>query len=320
MSHKPSEILKIGLAQISPVWLNREQTISKIKSFIENASKKECDVVVFGEALLPGYPFWVEHTGGARFNSTLQKKLFSHYLKESVNISKGHLSTIQEACKLNKITTVLGCIESAHDRGGHSAYCSLVYIDRKGVIRNVHRKLMPTYEERLVWAQGDGHGLQVQHEGLFTIGTLNCWENWMPLVRSALYAQGEDLRIASWPGSVRNTGDITRFMAIESRSFIVSVSGLLQKKDIPENTPFYDELMESLPDTMADGGSCVCGPDGEWLLKPQAGIEDLFTVTLNHEKIRCERQNFDPSGHYSRPDVTKLILNRTRQSTVSFED
>jgi hypothetical protein len=94
----------------------------------------------------------------------------------------------------------MGCIERAADRGGHSIYASLIYIDPNGTIRSVHRKLMPTYEERLTWSPGDGHGLRVHSIGPFTLGGLNCWENWMPLARAALYGQGEDLHVAIWPG------------------------------------------------------------------------------------------------------------------------
>jgi nitrilase len=111
---------------------------------------------------------------------------------------------------------VLGCIERPVDRGGHSLYASLVYIDSDGVIQSVHRKLMPTYEERLTWSPGDGHRLRVHKLGAFTVGGLNCWENWMPLVQASLYGQGEDLHIAIWPGGVHNTHNITRFIAFES--------------------------------------------------------------------------------------------------------
>jgi len=199
-------------------------------------------------------------------------------------------------------------------------YCTLVYIDKNGNIGSTHRKLMPTYEERLVWATGDGHGLRVHPLGEFTVGGLNCWENWMPLSRTALYAQGEDLHIAVWPGGDHNTHDITRFIAKENRSYVVSVSGLMRKEDIPKDLPFYKDIIDRMPDSMANGASCVASPDGEWLLEPQVGMEELFTVEIDHEFVRKERSLFDPTGHYSRPDVTKLIVNRKRQSLAEFED
>ena len=314
------ETIKVGLAQMAPVWLDRRKTIAKICEYVRQASKACCDLVVFGEGLLPGYPFWVEHTEGARFESDMQKELYAHYVDQAVNIKQDHLAPIQDACRQGNINIITGCIEAANDRSGHSVYCTLLHIDRQGDLKNAHRKLVPTYEERLVWAQGDGHGLRTFNDGAFTIGGLNCWENWMPLARSALYAQGEDLHVAIWPGNVRNTEEITRFIARESRSFVISVSGLLKKADVPSSTPYYNELMKSLPETMANGGSCICGPNGNWVLTPQPNIEQLYVGELDHREVRKERQNFDPSGHYSRPDVTRLTVDRTRQSTVSFED
>ena len=126
------------------------------------------------------------------------------------------------------IAVIVGRVERAEDRGGHSLYCSLVLIDSQGIIQSVHRKLVPAYEERLTWAPGDGHGLRVHHLGAFTIGGPDCWQNWMPLARAALYAQGEDVHVAVWPGSARNTSDITQFIAKEGRSYVLSASGLMR--------------------------------------------------------------------------------------------
>jgi len=201
------------------------------------AKEAGCQLVAFGEALLPGYPFWIELTNGAKFNSPVQKEIHAHYMDQAVQIEAGHLDPLCGAAEAFGVTVVAGIIERPLDRGGHSLYASLVYIDANGVIQSVHRKLMPTYEERLTWSPGDGHGLHVHKLGAFTVGKLNCWENWMPLPRAALYAQGEDLHVAVWPGSVHNTQDITRFIALESRSFVVSISSLMRKSDFPQDTP-----------------------------------------------------------------------------------
>jgi nitrilase len=312
--------LRVGLAQIAPVWLNREATTQKILDWISKAAKEECGLVVFGEALLPGYPFWVERTDGARFESKIQKELYAHYAEQSVVIERGDLKTIQANAKKHSIAVYLGTMERATNRGGHSLYCSMVYINAEGDIGSVHRKLMPTYEERLVWASGDGHGLRTHSLGPFTVGGLNCWENWLPLPRAALYAQGEDLHVAIWPGGQRNTQDITRFIAKEGRSFVVSVSGLMRLEDIGGDLPHSELLRESADALMADGGSCVASPTGEWLLEPESGSESLRVAELDHRIVFEERQNMDVVGHYSRPDVTRLLVNRKRQSTASFTD
>lgn len=263
-----SDPLKVGIAQIAPVWLNRQKTITKVKQYLDHAADENCQLVVFSEALVPGYPFWVERTDGARFNSSSQKEIHAYYLDQAVQIERGDIKSLTQAAAARQIAVYLGIIERPSDRGGHSLYCSLVYIDPQGVIKSAHRKLMPTYEERLVWSTGDGHGLQVHQLGAFSVGGLNCWENWMPLSRTALYALGEDLHVAVWPGSERNTFDITRFIAKESRSFVISASGLMRKDDISKEIPQAELIIKSSEDTLANGGSCIAGPDGEWVIKP----------------------------------------------------
>lgn len=312
------DMIKVGLVQMAPVWLNREKTLEKVEDYLRQAGKKGCNLVAFGEALVPGYPFWVERTDGARFNSKVQKELFAHYLDQAVQIEAGHLDPLKALAQEYKMAVYLGTIERPPERSGHSLYCSLVYINPEGKIGSVHRKLMPTHEERLVWSIGDGRGLQTHALGPFTVGGLNCWENWMPLSRTALYAMGEDLHVAVWPGSQRNTYDITKFIAKESRSYVISVSGLMRKEHILPDLPQSDLLLEKSEDTMADGGSCLAGPNGEWVIEPLVGEETLLTAEISHQIVREERHNFDPAGHYSRPDVTRLVVDRRRQSILEF--
>ncbi|MEB8327852.1 carbon-nitrogen hydrolase family protein [Flavobacteriaceae bacterium KMM 6897] len=313
-------LLKVALAQISPVWLNKKATLKKIEDTLLEASSNKAELVVFGEALLPGYPFWLALTNGAAWDLKVNKELHAHYVRNAIQIEAGELDSICHLAREYKLAIYLGIIERAKDRGGHSIYCSLVYINALGEIKSVHRKLQPTYDERLTWAQGDGNGLQVHSLKQFTVGGLNCWENWMPLPRAALYGQGENLHIAVWPGNELNTRDITRFIARESRSFVISVGSLMKKDDFPKDTPYLNEILEKSPDVLGNGGSCIAGPDGEWILEPVVDKEGLIYQTLDFNRVYEERQNFDPSGHYSRPDVTKLYVNRERQSTVDFKD
>jgi nitrilase len=312
--------LKVSLAQIAPVWLNKEKTFDKILNSVSDAGKQHCDLTVFGEALLPGYPHWLGYTGGAAWDSPMHKELHAHYSKNAVDIEAGDLDKLCKLAKQKQTAVYLGAIERPKDRGGHSLYCSLVYIDKSGIIQSVHRKLQPTYDERLTWAPGDGHGLRVHELEKFMVGGLNCWENWMPLPRASLYAQGENVHIAVWPGSIRNTEDITRFIARESRSYVISVSALMKKSDFPEGTPHLELIKNKVPEILTDGGSCAAGPDGKWLLEPVVNKEGIFSVELDFDKVAQERQNFDPSGHYSRPDVTRLTINRERQSILDINN
>ena len=319
MTTNPDQI-KVGVAQMAPVWFDRERTLAKVVQRIDQAAGAGCDLVVFGEALVPGYPRWLERSGGAAFDSPVQKALHAEYQSQAVQIERGDLDTVCEAARKADIAVALGVVERPGDRGGHSLYAAAVYIDKTGAIANVHRKLMPTYDERLTWATGDGHGLRTQPLGAFSVGVLNCWENWMPLARSALYAQGEDLHVALWPGSLRNTRDITRFIALESRGYVISVSSITRASDIPPDVPHRDLFVHDESELFSDGGSCICGPNGEWIVEPVVGTEELLIATLDHVRVREERQNFDPVGHYARPDVMTLKVNRERQRPVSFSD
>lgn len=311
--------LTLGLAQIAPVWLDRTRTLEKVHAYVEKASADGCDLVAFGEAFVPGYPFWIELTNGAEFNSPMQKELFAHYSREAVQIEAGQLDELKRIARDRKIAVYLGCIEQPSDRG-HSVYASLVYIDKTGRVCSIHRKLMPTYEERLVWSIGDGHGLRVHELGAFTVGGLNCWENWIPMARAALYGQGEDLHVAVWPGADRLTKDITRFIARESRSYAASVGGLMRKTDIADTAPHRDEIVKSMSDMPANGGSCIAGPDGQWIVEPVVGEETLVVAKIDFDRVLEERHNFDPAGHYARPEVLKLTVDRSRHSTVELED
>ncbi|HVF35092.1 MAG TPA: carbon-nitrogen hydrolase family protein, partial [Candidatus Saccharimonadia bacterium] len=264
--------------------------------------------------------FWLEHTDGARFDSAIQKALFAHYADQAVALERGDLDPIGEAARKHGITVVVGTIERAADRGGHSLYCTLVLIGADGAILNTHRKLVPTYEERLVWSPGDGAGLRTFSLGDFKLGALNCWENWMPLARSALYAQGEDLHVAIWPGNIRNTQDITRHIAREGRSYVLSACALLRRDEIGANLPHADMLHVWLPEICANGGSCIAAPDGDWIVPPLVAQENLLLADLDPARVREERQNFDPFGHYSRPDVLELTVRRRRKTGLRIEE
>ncbi|MEL6904505.1 MAG: carbon-nitrogen hydrolase family protein [Planctomycetota bacterium] len=309
--------MRVALAQIAPVLLDREQTLRKIRAAVEEAAAGGASLVVFGEVMVPGYPAWSGRTGGAAFNDPEQKALHARYLDQSVDIAAGHLDGVLEAAAAGNVAVCLGAAEREH----HSIYASRVFIGQDGQILSVHRKLRPTYEERLSWTPGDGAGLVVHPLEGFTVGALNCWENWMPLARASLYAQGEDLHCMLWPGSRRNTEDLTPVVAKESRSYVVSVSALLREEDVPADFPLREQFIPTPGEVLHDGGSCVAAPDGSWVLEPMPTEERVAIVEIDPARVREERQNFDPTGHYGRPDVLRLSVHRERlRGGVRFED
>jgi nitrilase len=311
--------LKIGLAQFAPVWLDRAKTLEKALSYAENAAAEGCELVVLGgEACIPGYPYWPELTGGAEFNSPVQKEIFAEYSNQAVQIERGDLEKARVLAREKRLAIYVGVVEKPAERG-ESLYAALVFIDCGGEIRSVQRKLVPTYEERLVWGHGDGHGLRVHPAGAFTVGGLNCWENWNPLARAALYGQGEDFHVCVFPGGLHNV-DVTRFIAKESRSFCASVCCVMRREDFPPGTPHLDRILETAPPVLSTGGTCLAGPDGEWLIEPVGTEEKLVVAEIDHQKVREERQNLDIVGHYSRPDVLQLKVNRERQKIVRFDE
>ena len=310
------DTLKVAIAQIAPVLLDRERTLARVVAAVGEAADGGARLVCFGEALVPGYPVWLSRTDGARFDDAGQKQLHRIYAREAVDIERGDLDPVRSAARERGIWVVLGIIERPADRGGHSLYCTAVTVDAEGAIRSAHRKLVPTYEERLSWSPGDGHGLRTHDLSPFRVGTLNCWENWMPLARSALQAQGEDLHVALWPGSDCNTRDITRFMALEGRSYVVSASSLLRPADIPPDVPLREQMLADGEALLCNGGSAIAAPDGSWVVEPVVGEERVVTAELAVDRVYEERQSFDPVGHYSRPDVLRLSVDCRRQGVA----
>jgi nitrilase len=310
--------MRIAAAQTAPVWGDPTATTERVVEWIHRASDEGVDLVAFGETFLSGYPFWVARTDGARWEADDQKAAYAFYLAAAVALDGPELTTIAETVAKTGVFTYLGIAERSASRG--TVFATLVGIDPSSGVVSAHRKLMPTYEERLVWGTGDGHGLQVHDLGRARVGGLNCWENWVPTARHALYAQGMDLHVAVWPGSVGLTEDITRFIAKEGRCFVLSAGALLRPDDIPTEFPLHGPALAHGEDSFYNGGSAIAGPNGRWVVEPVADEERLVAADIDVTAVRGERQNFDPAGHYFRGDVFEVTVDRRRLDPAEFTD
>jgi nitrilase len=308
--------MRVAAAQARPHWLDSAATTKKVVAWLEIAATQHVELIAFPEAFLSGYPSWLEHTNGATFDDPAQKRAYAAYLAAAVELAGPEIATITEAARDLRVFVYLGTTERM--RG--TIFATLIAIDPTAGVVSAHRKLMPTFEERLVWGIGDGHGLRVHQLGAAKVGGLNCWENWMPQARNALYALGEELHVSVWPGNPRNTVDITRFIAREGRVFSLAANGLLSLADVPTDFPLREALEEAGVTDYCRGGSAIAGPDGNWIVEPVPDEERLVIADLDIALVAQERHNFDPTGHYSRPDVFTVTVDRSRREAVEFRN
>ena len=310
--------MRIAAAQTSPVWGEPEATTDVVIDWIRRAAEEDVDLVAFGEVFLSGYPYWLSRTAGTTWNNPDQKAAYAHYLKAAISLDGPELAAIGETVKQTGTFTYLGVMERSPSEG--TVYATYVAFDPDLGIVSAHRKLTPTYDERLVWGFGDGHGLRVHDVGEFKVSGLNCWENWVPGIRHALYAQGTQLHVAGWPGSRGITEDITRFIAMEGRCFVLSAGQLLSAESIPEDVPLREEALAGLEGYFQPGGSAIAAPDGTWIAEPVYEEERLVVADIDVSTVRGARQTLDPAGHYFRPDVIDVRVDRRRQESATFLD
>lgn len=296
-------MIRVASIQMAAVFLDAEKTWMKLADYIDEAASNGAELVTWGETLIPGYPVWVSRSGGAKFNDQVQKKIYAKYWQEAMHLKTSRILTeMKENAKRHGVMLMGGVLE----KESGSTYCTLLTIGSNGELLGRHRKIKPTYEERLVWADGDGEGLRTYPIKGFRVGGLNCWENWLPLARAALHLQEETIHVAVWPGSLRLTQDITRFIALEGRSWVISTSGLIKPSDFghldKEEFPVKDVMMSG-DRSLQNGGSMIVDPRGNVVAGPLVDEEGILYGDIDPLVAVEERQNLDISGHYSRFDI-----------------
>lgn len=302
------DVLKIAAVQAAPVFLDPNASTDKLISLLREAAAKGAELIAFPEVFLSGYPVWLRARDVAH-NDELLKIGYVEYLKSAISTDGPQIAAIAKEANALGVAVYFGIVERSGSGG--TVYASLVTIHPdKGVI-NVHRKLKPTFHERLIWADGDGHGLNVIPWKGVRVGGLNCYENWQPLARQSLYQQGEQLHIATWPGDLDVTQHITQFIAMEGRIYVASVSGLLRSSDIPKQFPLRKYITEGR-DVINDGGSMIAAPDGALIAGPVLREETTLFADISVDAVLAAHLKLDPAGHYGRRDVLNLEHNTKR--------
>ncbi len=300
--------MKVAAVQAAPVFLDPGATTDKALELLRTAAGEGAKLVAFPEVFIAGYPSWLRVASVAT-NDELLKIGHVAYLKSAISASGPEITEIAKTARELGVFVYMGFLEQ--NRSGGSVYATLAAIHPDQGIVGVHRKLKPTFQERLIWSDGDGHGLKVHDWSGFRLGALNCYENWLPLARHALYAQGEEVHIATWPGDLDVTENISQFIAMEARAYVVSASGLLRTTDIPKDFPLRRQIVEGR-DVINNGGSMIVEPGGAIIAGPVTDEECILYAEISKDKVMAEHMKLDPAGHYSRNDVLRLSVNRER--------
>jgi len=308
---------KVAIVQQPPVYLDLQESIARAVELIAEAAAKGCAMVVFPEAWLPGYPTFVWRLPpGSGMRKT--DELYARLLANSVDLSKNGLAPLQEAAREHGVVVVLGYQEVDGMVSASTIFNSCAIIDADGRLANNHRKLMPTNPERMVWGFGDGSGLNVVDTAVGRIGTLICWENYMPLARYALYAQNVEIYVAPTWDSGETWLATMQHIAREGGCWVIGCATSLQASDIPKDIPYRDELFPDENEWVNAGDAVVYKPFGGIAAGPMHQKKGLLVAELDIAAVQASRRKFDATGHYARPDVFSLNVNRSSQKPVTF--
>lgn len=309
-------MIKTAIIQVSPVYNSLWGSVEKAVELIKEAASNDARVVAFGETWLGGYPAWLDEAPEIAFWNNDSIKDTYHLMHEnSIRMHSDEMLMLCDACRENNVVLVIGANESVYwGSGSGSIYNAVFIIDNDGEILVHHRKLIPTFNERLIYANGDANYLYPVQTDAGKVGALICWEHWMPHARQALHIYGEDIHVALWPSVKEMHLVASRHYAFESRSFVLAVGSIMKVGDVPEFVNLKPELAETPNMYLMNGGSAVIAPDGTIITGPHHDSERIVYTELDSPKQNIrEKVTLDVSGHYSRPDIFQLEINRFRQ-------
>jgi nitrilase len=301
-------MFRVAAVQAAPVFLDREATIRKACGLIAEAGSQGAKLVVFPEAFIPTYPFWIWFIPAGK--TAVLRELYARLLDHAVSLRGKETEQLGVAAKDAGVYVAMGINERNSEASGTSLFNSILYLAPDGSVIGTHRKLVPTAGERLVHAQGDGSTLDVYDLPIGRLGGLICWENYMPLARYAMYAAGVELYVApTWDRGEPWTSTL-RHIAKEGRSYVIGCCSAVHRSQIPEEYAF---LREYLPDNLEwinPGESAIVDPDGKFVAGPVRERETILYAEVEPPRIRGSRWQLDVAGHYARPDIFQLIVDR----------
>jgi predicted amidohydrolase len=317
--------VRVAIVQAAPLFLDLDKSVEKAIRLTGEAARKGARLVAFGETWLPGYPAWLDLCpGSAYWDHAPAKKAYARLVENSAVIPGPETDRLCAAARENGVVLVIGIHERVAGGPGHGTlYNTNLVIGPDGAILSRHRKLVPTHAERLVWGPGNGDGLEAVTTPAGRVGSLICWEHWMPLARFAMHAKGEQIHVAAWPEVPDIHHLASRHYAFEGRCYVICVGSYMRTSDLPADFElaeamgaageFGGEAAELLP-----GGSGIIGPDGAWIAGPVSGREEIVYGEIDLGRIAEEQQALDSAGHYNRPDVFSLTVDERPRRQVSW--
>jgi nitrilase len=295
--------VRVAVIQDSPVVLNREATLEKVHSLTNRAAREGARLVVFPEAFVSAYLKGFDFGAKIGLRTAEGRENFRRYYESAVDVPGPACDALGKAARDGQIFLIIGVIE----RDGGTLYCTVLFFSPDGGLMGKHRKLMPTGMERLVWGFGDGSTLPVFDTPLGKIGSVICWENYMPMLRMHMYSQGIQLYCAPTADSRDTWLPSMRHIALEGRCFVLSCCQYLTHADLPEDC--VASIGDDPNTVLMRGGSCIIGPLGQILAGPNFEGPCILMADLDLNEIPRSKYDFDVVGHYSRPDIFRLHVN-----------
>jgi nitrilase len=299
------ELFRVAIVQSSPTFLDLDASLAKAITLTADAASRGARLIAFGETWLPGYPAWLDHCSDvALWDHRPSKDVFAKLRQNSLTVPGKETEALAQVAGDLKVTLVIGANERVETGPGNGTlYNTLLTFTPDGQLANHHRKLVPTYTERLVWGQGDGRGLRSIATPGGRVGGLICWEHWMPLARQAMHITGEHIHVAVWPTVHQMHQVASRHYAFEGRCFVLAAGMVMRVKDMPKELRLTPELDADPESILLYGGSTIFGPDGKYVVEPLCDQEDIIIADLDLDALDRERMTLDVSGHYNRSDL-----------------